>query len=362
VHRYREDDFTPYAFRTDDYGRTWTRLTDGTNGIPVGHFVRVVREDPVRKGLLYAGTERGLYVSFDDGTRWESLQRNLPVTQVSDLVVKGSDLVVATHGRAFWILDDVSPLRQEAEAAPHLFRPRAAHRVRGSSAERPRAGRNPPNGAILYFSLPDLPPEEVALSILDASGAALRRFSPEVHAGWNRFVWDLRHAPAESAREGPLGEAIPGPNVSPGSYQVRLEVSGKSLLQPLEVRKDPRLATTDDDFRAQETMALALRDRIDEIYRAVAEIQELRARMGDLEELAEIEETLVQTKMRLPIEVIDHGPRLDLSYVDLYQVVTGADARPTDGARERFDDLEKELERALSRLREIASREPGDNP
>ncbi|MGH9337061.1 MAG: hypothetical protein ACRD21_25235, partial [Vicinamibacteria bacterium] len=258
-------------------------------------------------------------------------------------------------------------------AEVHLFQPRPAYRVRGSSAERPRAGRNPPNGAILHFSLAEPVPDEVSLAILDAEGKEIRRLSPSVQPGWNRVVWDLRHAPAEGAREGPLGEALPGPKVAPGTYQVRLGAGKKTAVQYLAVLKDPRLATTGDDFRAQEELALRLRDRIEEIYGSVARIRHLREQIQSildrgngpltsngealLEELASIEQALVQTKMQLPSEVIDHGPRLDLSYWDLYDVVTGADARPTDGARERFEDLEKDLQDPLSRLRTVVEQD-----
>ncbi|HSB60849.1 MAG TPA: glycosyl hydrolase, partial [Vicinamibacteria bacterium] len=258
VHRYRMDDFRPFVFRTDDWGATWELLTSGGNGVPAGHFVRVVREDPRRRGLLYAGTEYGLYVSFDDGRSWQSLQINLPVTPITDLAVKDDDLVVATQGRSYWILDDLSPLRQMnadvAAAWSHLFAPRAAVDVLGAGGfTRPAAGQNPPRGAILYYALgEDLSDEgkaEVKLEILDASGRALRTLSsrkeeyqapslfrqlfPELfeprklkaRKGLNRFVWDLRLGDAQVAEKAILWGSGAGPKVAPGKYEARLTVA-----------------------------------------------------------------------------------------------------------------------------------------
>ncbi|HJS73939.1 MAG TPA: glycosyl hydrolase, partial [Vicinamibacteria bacterium] len=226
VYNYRFDDFAPYVYQTNDYGKTWKRIADGKNGIPERHFARVVREDPDRRGLLYAGTEYGIYVSFDDGTSWQSLQLNLPVTPVTDLQIKDRDLVLSTQGRSFWILDDLTTLHQLTEeavkSAHHLYQPRDVFRTRGGGFDIPSGtlGQNPPNGVVIHYSLAEALPEdqEMKIEVLDSSGATVRSFSsktPEVRArspfadlfaaffggggprtppvkkGANRWVWDL---------------------------------------------------------------------------------------------------------------------------------------------------------------------------
>ncbi len=252
VTRYRQDDFKPYLYRTDDYGATWKLLTDGGNGIPDGHFTRVVREDPVRKGLLYAGTEFGIYVSLDDGRHWDPFQLELPVTPITDLAVKNGDLVVATQGRGFWILDDLTPLREADTPAPsepiHLFTPRDTVRFGGGGGfgGDAAAGKNPPGGVMIYYTLPKAPgkDDEVKLEILDDAGRVLRTLSStkeEPHApnpfarfmppgaikprtlpaeeGLNRYVWDFRLPDAEMAEDTVLWGTGEGPEVPRGGIR-----------------------------------------------------------------------------------------------------------------------------------------------
>ncbi len=290
IDRHRLDDYAPYIYRTRDYGKTWSKITDG---IGAAAFVNAVREDPVRKGLLYAGTELGVYVSFDDGDHWQPLQLNLPVSSVRDLVVKGDDLVAATHGRAFWILDDVSPLRQmdarTAESAAYLFKPATAIRLRGNQnkdtplpPETP-AGQNPPEGAVLYYSLKSAAKGEVSIEILGAGGRLIRKYSssdpsrpkdneltfpaywlvpptpPSKEAGLHRWVWNLRYPSAIVTHEysmatsfGDDAAMLPqGPMVVPGDYQVRLTVDGRASTQSLTVVMDPRVKTTPADLTKQ---------------------------------------------------------------------------------------------------------------
>jgi photosystem II stability/assembly factor-like uncharacterized protein len=283
VDRHRLDDYAPHIFRTRDYGKTWTEVN---NGIAAPAFVNAVREDPARKGLLYAATEMGVYVSFDDGDHWQSLQLNLPVTSVRDLVVHGDDLVIATHGRGFWILDDVEPIRENrAGDQLHLCKPVTAIRMSSDGfqgtpfpPEEPRA-QNPPNGAVIDYYLPSIAEDEVTLEILDAKNQVVRRYStkdqPRVQrtglaiadiwvvpppqltakAGLNRFVWDLRYAPpqaiAEGRRGGGGGSAVVGPFVLPGAYQVRVTAQGHSSTQPLKVTLDPHSGAPPADLSAQ---------------------------------------------------------------------------------------------------------------
>ncbi len=296
VNRIRLDDMKPHVLRTHDGGKTWVEIVNGLPDDPVN----AVREDAARKGLLYAATERMVCVSFDDGANWQPLRLNMPATSVRDLVVKGDDLVVGTHGRSFWILDDVTPLRQltaaVAAAAEHLFEPAKAVRVRRSRwtdtpvpVEEP-AGENPPDGAILDYLLGAKPASTVSLEIRDAAGVLVRRYasddSPEpmveplvVTADWprpalvlpktpglHRWVWDLRYAaPPVSSREYPIS-AIPrrtppepeGPLVLPGAYTVTLTVDGKTLTRTLTVGMDPRLSATAADLAAQHATAQRL--------------------------------------------------------------------------------------------------------
>jgi photosystem II stability/assembly factor-like uncharacterized protein len=291
--RHSWGDFRPYIYRTDDYGRTWTAITAG---IPDGSFVRVVRADPKRQGLLYAGTENGVFVSFNGGAGWQPLQLNLPISSVRDLAIRDGNLVAATFGRAFWILDDLSPLEQlnaSVAAAPaHLFQPAEAFRVRrDTNSDTPMppeipAGENPAAGAILDYSLSSVPSAPIELAIYDADGNLVRQFSstpipesvrrPEkwptiadywmantqplpAHVGMNRFTWDLRYSPPPSVGHGYPMSAIPGetpagpegPLVAPGKCVVKLTVAGQTYTQPLTVRPDPRVDTAASAFAAQ---------------------------------------------------------------------------------------------------------------
>ncbi|MGA8575172.1 MAG: hypothetical protein WB609_05700 [Candidatus Cybelea sp.] len=275
IDRHRLDDYTPYIYRTHDGGASWTAIA---NGIPNGSFVNVVREDPQRRGLLYAGTERGVYVSFDDGAFWQPLQRNLPVTSIRDIAVHGDDLVVATHGRAFWIMDDVTPLRQMPEALAnggvYLFAPAMAYRLQEGSEEgtplpldEPQS-ENPAAGLYIDYYLPDAPSTAVGIDVRSSDGRSVRSWSsahppkavdpksvpfttnwiekhpvPVAEAGVHRFVWDF-HA---SSHDGPL--------VPPGTYTVVLSVNGKTYTRQARVVKDPRIAASNADLRAQYELA-----------------------------------------------------------------------------------------------------------
>jgi photosystem II stability/assembly factor-like uncharacterized protein len=271
IDRHTLDDYAPHILRTHDYGATWQEVD---TGLPQVGYVHVVREDPLRQGLLFAGTETGVDVSFDDGVQWQSLQLNLPATPVHDLVVKGDDLVIATHGRSFWILDDIEPLRelnsQIAASDAHLFKPQPAVRLRPRAFEgtplpvEEATGGNPPVGAVIDYVLKAASSSNVQIEIFDAEGRSVRRYSstdprprpqrmPVVTSNWveappgvtanaglNRFVWDLRYAPPESNGGGGFFRPR-GPMALPGEYRVRLTLNGHSYEQPLRVELDPRV-------------------------------------------------------------------------------------------------------------------------
>jgi photosystem II stability/assembly factor-like uncharacterized protein len=274
VDRHRLDDYAPYVYRTHDDGATWAQ---SANGIPYGSFVNVVREDPKRRGLLYAGTERGIYVSFDDGANWQPLQLNLPVTSIRDIVVHGDDLVIATHGRSFWVMDDIAPLRQAAAASSaggnYLYEPADAYRIAPGNQEgtplpldEPQA-QNPPSGLYVDYYLAGPARTPVVIAIV-ADGRVVRSWSsakpavpadpksvpftthwidkhpiPSVSAGGHRFVWDFHQ------------ESSDGPVLPPGVYTIRLSVDGKSYERTARVRRDPRIGATDADLRAQYDLA-----------------------------------------------------------------------------------------------------------
>lgn len=317
VDRHRLADIDPHIYRTRDFGKSWTEVA---RGIPAGAFVRAVREDPLRKGLLFAGTELGVYFSLDDGDHWQPLQLNLPVSPVHDLVIKDNDLVAATHGRSLWILDDISPLRQlkkETAFAPaNLFRPATPMRIRASTnhdtpltPEVP-AGENPPPGAIFYYYFKSPVQGEVKLEVLDSRGQVVRTYSsndkpwtptappafpsywfrpPEqlsTAAGMHRFVWDLRYSAASLAFRGysmstVFGRSVPlepeGPQALPGSYQVRLTADGKSYLQPFSLAMDPRVQATAEDLEKQFALETKLAHALQQANQAAREIHEARA-------------------------------------------------------------------------------------
>jgi photosystem II stability/assembly factor-like uncharacterized protein len=319
VDRHRLDDCQPHLYRTRDYGKTWTEITAG---IGDRAFLNAIREDPKRKGLLYAATEFGMYISFDDGDRWQSLQLNLPMTSVRDLVIHDDDLVIATHGRSFWILDDISPLRQlDAKIAGSdvfLYKPATATRRNSEGfqgtplpPEIPKA-QNPPDGAILDYYLKSDAAAEVTLEILDARNQLVRRFStndrpaasrrrqavadvwivPPAHltarAGMNRFVWDLRYSIAVAAGvDAEFGQAPQGPQALPGSYQVRLTVAGQHYTQPLKVVLDPRSTATPIELSKQLDLALKITHQIDVAGQLTREISAERRRLADLKKTAD---------------------------------------------------------------------------
>lgn len=381
VYRYRENDFRPYIFRTDDYGASWELLTDGANGVPNTHFVRAIREDPDRKGLLYAGTEFGMYVSFDDGRHWQPFQLNLPVAPITDLRVHRKDLVVSTQGRSLWVLDDLSPLHQITDevttASAWLFAPRAAYR--GASL----------GDATFTYYLPDETDDALKLEILDGSGKVLRTFvsgedegeddAPALpaKAGVNRFQWDLR----EEAPEIPEGVVhwgqAPGMPVVPGRYQGRLSRGDWTETRPFDVLADPRSSTTIAQLREQYDFGKRIASDIDALFETLTNLRDVRRQSEEIEErmekagvenaevsramkalnekLVELEEGTTQVKSKSSQDPINFPPRIDNQLTNLYQYVVNADYQPTAGAYERFGDLKPELEALSSRFQEIVS-------
>jgi photosystem II stability/assembly factor-like uncharacterized protein len=430
IDRHRLDDHHPYIYKTHDYGKTWTKVVEG---LPDGSYVHAVREDPKRKGLLYAGTESGVSVSFDDGEHWQSLQLEMPSAPVHDLIVKNDDLVVATHGRAFWILDDLTPLRQltpeVASADFHLFTPRPELRSHGGGFPPHGAvGQNPPGGAVIYYTLKNAPKGETAakpssgsseqgnvasaaqseaekpparaavqIQILDSKGRVIRQYPPKesvesegpsefpeshrpsntppAEKGLNRFVWDLRCEPATrvqgSAHWGGSGE---GPQVPPGSYQVKLTLEGRSYTAPLEVKLDPRVTVPQASLEKQFDLAVNIRDRLSEDHDAVNQIRSVRSQLNELKKrlagndqaknlvdaanaldrkMTPVEEKLMQVKSKSSEDPLNYPIQLDDKLAALGSTVQSADAPPTAQSCAVFEMLNTQLESELAAWRQI---------
>lgn len=401
VDRSKNDDLRPYIYKTTDFGRTWTKITEG---IPDGAYVHAVREDPVRAGLLFAGTELGVYVSFDDGAHWQSLQLNLPVCPVHDLAIKDNDLVVATHGRAFWVLSAMDTLRQLTAATQqepvHLFRPAPAYRARIPGGG---FGPQPSLNAMIDYWLASAPSGEIMLEILDAQGHVVRRFTsrarpaevpegiPEEfaqffrqptltkNAGLNRFVWDLRYEPAHTVPGLVTWGGRPiGPLVVPGTYQVRLTVEGKTYTAPLEVRKDPRLAVTNQDYEKQLALALDIRGVVNAAHQAVREIRSVHGQLTSLiqrlehdpaqRELVElarkldqqttaIENQLVQTKSKSNEDPLNYPIMLADQMMALGSTVDSVEGAPPEQDYTVFRELKTKIDEQLGAWQALKSKD-----
>jgi photosystem II stability/assembly factor-like uncharacterized protein len=402
VDRHRLEDLHAHLYRTRDFGKGWQQAS---SGIPEGSFLNCVREDPLRKGLLYACTELGVFVSFDDGDSWQSLQLNLPTTSIRDLVVHGDDLVVATHGRSFWVLDDASPLRQMnaqvSGADLWLFKPATAYRVRpGSDQGTPvptdeALAENPPDGAILDYWLKEKAKGPVELEILDAEGALVRRFSSadllpkadpnklpiamewirdeaalSAEGGMHRFVWDLHYALPKGVHRSFYGPA--GAWSLPGSYTVKLTANGKSTSQTLTVKMDPRISTAEDALRREFVAASRVSARLGEVAGAQARAEELQkaiaARKTEAGGNSEVTAALVELErkiaevhgtpgeeefgffgLRLPGSELATLLQASATLTRLMMIMDGADAAPTADAETAAEKWEAAGADALAR-------------
>jgi photosystem II stability/assembly factor-like uncharacterized protein len=428
VNRWELADHKPYIYKTSDYGRSWRLIT---KGIPGGDFVRVVREDPKRKSLLYAGTETGIYVSFDDGESWQSLQLNLPAVPVHDLAVKEDDLVAATHGRSFWILDDLTLLHQltsdVVSSKAYLFKPWDTYRMKTSMRRigaSTGVGQNPPGGVVVQYYLKEKPEEEIILEFLDEEGKAIKAFrskerakeevvedpylaffgggsgstSVSAEAGMNRFEWDMRYPDARGIKGGTtlfMGN-LRGPRALPSTYQIRLTVGSESHVKSFEIKKDPRISASQEEFQEQFDFLIKIRDRLSAAHDAVNQIlglhRDLKATLElvkglDNEKviteeakkldgrLASVLNEIVATRIReskdlnfaiynanrfdsyAPFIVFAPTLKLNSRIANIQGSVSSVDGKPTDQCYENFNVLSAELDKQITELKEIIEKD-----
>jgi photosystem II stability/assembly factor-like uncharacterized protein len=399
------DDLQPYAYKTADFGKTWTKITEG---IPNGSFVRAVRQDTKRKNLLFAATETGVFVSFDGGARWQSLRLNLPVVPVHDLIVKGDDLAIATHGRSFWVLDDVSPLRElkagDLDEPVYLFRPAPAHRSRGGGFFHPRGpvGANPPGGVIIDYSLKSEPKGDITLEILDAKGQLARKFSSKKKkqegesdffgmrgnpvlpkkAGLNRFVWDMKYEPPRTVPGAVYDNGPPeGILALPGKYEARLTVEGKPYSAPIELLSDPRAKISEADLQKQFTLAKQVRDLTDSDHKTVLEIRDLRSQLDALDKrlgksegdkavrsaaddlkkkISTIEDQLISSKSTANEDQLNYGNMLSSQLAYLENSVDDSDVAVPQAEIEQIGVFRGEMEKLETDWQTVVKKDVAD--
>jgi photosystem II stability/assembly factor-like uncharacterized protein len=406
IDRHLLDDYRPFIFKTTDYGKTWTKITAG---LPDNSYAHAVREDPKRKGLLFAGLDNGVYVSFDDGAHWQSLRLNLPTTAVHDLTIKNDDLILATHGRAFWALDNITPIRQMNSAAAadeaHLYQPAAVVRFRGPGFSLPAGipvGSNPSAGAVIDYSLKTAPKDQITLEIFDASGKLVRKYSSKksataaspdeeefgisrpgqelpVEVGLNRFVWDLQYdAPTIVPGAVGWGGRPAGPLVIPGTYTIKLTVAGKTSTSSFELTRDPRVSATQADLEKQQELALRISGRVGAGDEAVNQIRSVRSQLDALKKrlaadtgakpildsadalikkMNAVEEKIIQPKSKSGEDPLNYPIQVADQLAALQETVESADTAPTAASFAVYDELNSRLETQLAAWHEIQSKD-----
>jgi hypothetical protein len=389
--RYKSDDFTPYIYKTEDYGRTWRLIT---NGIPKMHFTRVTRADHKRQGLLYAGTEYGMYISYDDGASWKPFQLNLPLVPITDLTIKENDLVVATQGRSFWVLDDLSVVQQMnpgvATKTLHVFTSQPAYRLQGgSSFGTPRnAGTNAPIGAVLNYYVKDVTDStKAAVTILDKDRKEIRTFTTdakeqnkkvEVVKGMNQFIWNLRYPESETIEGMILWNGVPSGIVAPpGNYFARVKVGKDSAEVPFTVTADPNYKVTQAEYEQQFAFLKTVQDKFNETQKAIKDIRSLRTQINDFvskqgkdvpkeiksaadsinKQLTTIEETLYQTKAKSGQDVLNYPIRLNDKLGGVFDVANSGNNAPSKQARDVYNDLATQIDVQLNKLKAIKEKD-----
>jgi len=391
--RYKMGDYEPYLYRTKDYGQTWTKITNGIDG---EHFTRVVRADPKRKGLLYAGTETGMYVSFDDGASWKPFQLNLPIVPITDLALKNDNLIVATQGRSLWIIDDLSPLHQlneeVASSEAYLFKPIDSYRMEGGQRDNLKtAGTNHPGGVMVHFYLANEPDTAttVSLAFMDKNGKEIKTFSTDakeknlkltdLKEGFNQFVWNMRYADAKDF-EGMIlwWASMNGPMAVPGDYQVKMTVNGKEQLQGFNILPDPRTSATLADMQKQFDFLISIRDKVTEAHETIIDIREARAQINTLtkriasdstmkdiverakeidKQMTEVETELYQTKNKSRQDPLNYPIKLTNKLAHLNSLMGMGDGAPTKQAVEFKEEVSEKIDTQINEWKTIKDKD-----
>ncbi|GAB5523958.1 MAG: hypothetical protein Roseis2KO_18300 [Roseivirga sp.] len=389
--RYKFNDFTPNIFKSTDYGQTWNRMV---NGIDAEAHIRVVREDPAKKDLLYAGTELGLYISFDGGVKWSKFQRNLPVVPITDLMVHHNDLIVATQGRAFWIMDDITPLHQLADAANadfFVYEPRAAIRDNAFRTASPGLGTNPyPGISMFYYIKEDVDTLDLTVEILDAQGNNVRTFATDAKenqnkikkkSGMNRFNWNLTKSNFKGVDGVFVGLGAGGHRVAPGNYTAKITFGDQEVSKSLEVKPDPRWEATASDYAEQQRLLTKLRGLIDDLQGAANDLRSMRSQVKDLKsrvskddfeevhtkaeelikEMDELEDKMVQPKQKTFQDVINFPNKLEVALLHIYGTIDGEEPPVTNGQKQRVTDVENEFNAVMDQLNALQTNVAGFN-
>jgi photosystem II stability/assembly factor-like uncharacterized protein len=390
--RYKLGDFEPYLYKTTDYGQTWTKITNDINN---EHFTRVVREDPKRKGLLYAGTETGMYISFDDGANWNSFQMNLPIVPITDLTIKDNNLIVATQGRSIWIIDDLTVLHQLEEgkksATSILYKPKDSYRTKGRAAKTPSktAGQNHPNGVVTHFYLKDFKEKDsINLTFTSMAGDTLANYSNsakkkdkklEVKKGGNIFVWDTRGKGAEEL-EGMIlwWASLDGAKAVPGNYQVHLKVNGDTKTETFKIIPDPRAEASVEEMQKQYDFITDINTTIDNAHQSIKKIRKINTQLDaftkqykdnettkDLvekakamkERLGEVEKALYQTQNRSGQDPLNFPIKLTNKLGHLNSLVAIDDFPPTEQDIAVKNELTSKINAELKIFDEVNSKE-----
>lgn len=385
--KYKMDDFTPYIYKTGDYGKTWERIT---NGIAPTHFARCLRADQKRPGLLYCGTEYGMYISYDYGNTWKPFQLNLPIVPITDLTIKNNDLVVATQGRSFWVLDDLSIVQQMqsgiAQKNIFVFPVPDAYRMNGSqNLNVKNAGINAPIGVVVKYYLRDVKDSDlVNITILDMNRKPIKSFSTkpaepvgkiEVAKGVNQFTWDMNYTEGEKI-EGMILEhgSVPGPKAAPGKYYVKIVSNKKDSVEtPFNILANPNYKTTQKEYEEQFDFLLTVRDKFSEIQKTIKNIRDIRRQIADFmsrqgkdttgeiktmadsinRKMTKIEEALYQTKAKSSEDVLNYPIRLNDKISGLYDYAASGNYAPTKQVKEAYTELAAQADAELNKFKSI---------